>query len=550
MGLKSANECKMVLHNSAIVINDCDPSDFPTLLRQFGIWNKLCHRIEYIGIYYDKEHRRLYLPRGIDVYFVRRKVESTIDDGSFSSSVVHAHQYAKVTKSIRMKMLPRDEVQTESLKFVLCKDKYYVNSSKSQFSLNLTTGKGKTFIAACALSYLGIRSMVITSQSGILDQWREKFKEYTDIEDSEIVKIEGGSMISRIISGSTMINNKSLYLCTHSTLQTYGSTHGWDKVGLLFEKLKIGIKFFDEAHQNFQNMALIDFATKDVWRTYYITATPSRSDRQEDIIYKLYMKNVPSINLFNPDVDAHTNYIAIKYNSYPKPSDINYCKNSVYGLSNPLYIEYLMKNNRFWIMFDYIFSLIYRTGGKALFYIGTNSAIQKVYERIMFNYPELWNDVGIYTSISDDKQNEKLKKYILTTTKSAGAGEDIPDLKYSVVLAEPFKSEVITRQTLGRTRNPNTSYIELVDVGFKQLTSYFNAKRPIFNKYASKTKVMFVDNPKLANIDEETRIMMRDRFKYPIEYNCPKNIQAIEFIKQKDMPAVYFASEIQNRKDD
>ena len=56
MGLKSANECKMVLHNSAIVINDCDPSDFPTLLRQFGIWNKLCHRIEYIGIYYDKEH--------------------------------------------------------------------------------------------------------------------------------------------------------------------------------------------------------------------------------------------------------------------------------------------------------------------------------------------------------------------------------------------------------------------------------------------------------------------------------------------------------------
>ena len=56
----------------------------------------------------------------------------------------------------------------------------------------------------------------------------------------------------------------------------------------------------------------------------------------------------------------------------------------------------------------------------------------------------------------------------MTTTKSAGAGEDIPGLKYSVVLAEPFRSEVLARQTLGRTRDPNTTYIELVDIGFKQ----------------------------------------------------------------------------------
>ena len=116
-------------------------------------------------------------------------------------------------------------------------------------------------------------------------------------------------------------------------------------------------------------------------------------------------------------------------------------------------------------------------------------------------------------------------------------------------MAEPFKSEVITRQTLGRTRNPNTSYIELVDVGFRQLQGFFNAKRHIFNKYASKSKVMFVDNPKLANIDEDTRIQMRDRFKYPLEFNVPNNIEAISFIKEKNIPAVYFASEIQERKE-
>lgn len=544
--MKSIDDYKMVLHNSAIVINDCEPSDYPTLLRNFSVYDPVYHRSTPIGYYYDTKNRKLYLPRGIDTDFVRRKVESNmLNPDDFSSTIVHNFKYKYVTKQIKMKFLPRDDVQKESLKFILCKDQYAKNSSYSQFGVYLNTGKGKTFLATCAMSYLGIRSIVITAQSGILDQWRERIKEYTNIDDNEIVKLEGGPMITRILNDSSSVANKSVYLCTHSTLQTYGSNYGWDKIGELFKKLGIGIKFFDEAHQNFQNMALIDFATRDVWRTYYITATPHRSDKREDIIFKLYTKNVPSIDMFNPDVDPHTEYIAIKYNSCPKPADVNACKNSVYGLSNPAYINYITNNDRFWIMFDYIFSLIYRSGGKALFYIGTNAGILKVQQRILFNYPELVNDIGVYSSANPNKIEAKDKKYILTTTKSAGAGEDIPNLRYSVVLAEPFKSEVLARQTLGRTRNPNTIYIELVDVGFKQLVSYFNAKKPVFTKYATSTKLMMVDNPKLANLNEETRIHIRNRFKQAISLN-EQPMEAVTF-SNKPIPVVYFSSNTLNR---
>lgn len=546
--MRMIDDYKMVLHNSAIVINDCSPTDFPTLTRRFQIYDPVRHRLDPLGVYYDQQNRKLYLPRGIDVDFVKRKVSSNMEE-EFTSTVVHNNQFGYVSRKIGMRYMPRDDTQMEALKFVLCKDKYKYNAGKSQFGVYLNTGKGKTFICSCILSYLGIRSIVITAQSGILDQWKDRLVEYTDIDESEIVKIEGGPMISRILNGTSTLSNKSLYLCTHSTLQNYGSTHGWDKIGELFKKLGIGIKFFDEAHQNFHNMALIDFATRDTWRTYYVTATPSRSDRQEDVIYKLYMKNVPSIDLFNPESDPHTNYIAIKYNSYPKPADVNACKNSVYGLNNPSYIDYLMRNERFWVMFDYIFSLIYRTGGKALFYIGTNAGILKVKQRILFNYPELVNDIGVYTSINEDKQAAKSKRYILTTTKSAGAGEDISHLKYSVVLAEPFKSEVLARQTLGRTRDPNTTYIELVDVGFRQLLSYFNAKRPVFNKYATTTKVMTVDNPKLANLGEETRLSIRNRFKNVLEFNVIGPIEAVTFVEgKKMMPAVYFGNNMLNKE--
>ena len=541
--MKNLNDYKMILHNSAIVINNCNWEDYPTLTNKFANWDPLRFKKDYIGIHYDKQSRRLFLPRGIDVDYVKRKITSNMELEEFTSTVIHNYNFAYNQKPIKMKMGPRDNVQIEALNFVLCKDKYQKNSGKSQFALNLFTGKGKTFVISAAISYLGIRTIVITAQTGILDQWIERIKEYTTIDDSEIVKLEGGPMITRILENKSTVLNKSLYLCTHSTLQTYANMHGWDSIGELFKKLQIGIKVFDEAHQNFLNMSLIDFAARDIWRTYYVTATPSRSDSTENRIYKLYMKNVPSIDLFNPDVDAHTKYIAIKYNSYPKPSDITKCKTSVYGISNPLYIDYLMRNERFWIMFDYIFSLIYKSGGKALFYIGTNSAILKVKQRILFNYPELQYDIGIYTSISENKQEEKNKKYILTTTKSAGAGEDIPHLKYSVVLAEPFKSEVLARQTLGRTRDNDTVYIELVDVGFKQLNAYYNAKKAVFTKYASECKNMNVDNPTLYNLQEETRINIKDRFKNALEMNIIGPQEGFIITKEKMIPALYFGTQ-------
>ena len=65
------------------------------------------------------------------------------------------------------------------------------------------------------------------------------------------------------------------------------------------------------------------------------------------------------------------------------------------------------------------------------------------------------------------------------------AAEDLPNLKMTIVLAEPFKSEVLARQTLGRTRNDDTLYIELVDLGFYKIKQYYYSKLPVFNKYAT-----------------------------------------------------------------
>ena len=102
------------------------------------------------------------------------------------------------------------------------------------------------------------------------------------------------------------------------------------------------------------------------------------------------------------------------------------------------------------------------------------------------NYPELYNNIGILSTLADEEHRKDAvnKRIILSTTKSAGAGLDIKGLKLTVVLAEPFKSEVLAIQTLGRTRDNDTEYIELVDIGFPQCSKYYTQKKHVFLKRA------------------------------------------------------------------
>lgn len=538
-------EPKIVYTNSAIIINDYNFGDSPSLEWNFKSYDPLTHKYNLFGMYYDEQNRRLYLPRGIDKSFVEKKLQSiAVTDDPIETHIEHCHSYERV--KIKIKYFPRDERQKEALRFMLCEGNYSWNKSKSQFSVNLPTGAGKTYCSIATIALEGIRSCIISSQSGLLDQWEARILEYTNLSKRDIGRLTGSQQLLRVINDSSSAMNKKIYLFTHGTLQSFGSTYGWDKIGLLFKKLKIGMKFFDEAHQNFENMCMIDFHS-NVYRTYYVTATPTRSASTEIKIFGLYLRNVPFIDLWDENQDPHTKYIAFKYNSNPKPSDVMNCKNA-YGLDRNKYVSYLMKNGRFWMAFDYIFNLIEKSGGKALFFVQTNEAILKIKDRIVTLYPEYKHEVGIYTTLTgDNKQYEKEKRFILSTTKSAGAGEDIKGLKYVIVLAEPFKSSLLAQQTLGRARDNNTFYIELVDVGFKQTKRYYEEKKPVFEKYALSTKEILMSQNGLPNMAEDARIDRYNRFKRAVTFNNPSQIEAVKFINdpnyQSAVNAVYFYGE-------
>ena len=146
--------------------------------------------------------------------------------------------------------------------------------------------------------------------------------------------------------------------------------------------------------------------------------------------------------------------------------------------------------------------------GKSLIYIGTNYAIQMTYNWLHFYYPEV--TVGIFSSLvpKEEKRKQLENKIILSTTKSAGTAMDIYGLSNTFVLDEPFKSPVLTQQTLGRTRGDNTRYFDFVDTGFQTLRYYYTSKRKIFLKYSTScTEVPMNDK----TIHDEVRKILNKR---------------------------------------
>jgi hypothetical protein len=505
---------KIVLRNTCVVINDYHMGDSVRLEEVFKVYNPVNHKLESFGIYYDEANCKLYLPSGLDMW----KIRGYFGEKYYKRETNHPYN---TIDNIKIRYKPRDEQQEEALRFMVGVNEYESNAYLPQLSVNLNTGKGKTYCSIATISFFKIKSIIITGSTTLLTQWKDEILKYTNLKDQDIFRIKGSDVINMILTGNSQkAVNASIYLCTHDTLKSFGDSFGWEKIGTLFEYLGIGLKFFDEAHTNFKNMLMIDYFT-NVYKTYYVTATPGRSDWKENRIFQISYKNVPYIDLFDENNDPHTDYVAIKWNSHPSALDISKCRSYQYGLDRMKYIDYVTNNNNFYKMMHVIMDLVIKCKGRVLFYIGTNEGILRVYHWMGVNYPEFLGDIGVFTSLlpQSEKMKEKGKKLILSTTRSAGLGEHIEGLKMTIVLAEPFKSEIISRQTLGRTRDSGTMYVELVDMGFVYLRKYYFAKLPVFKKYASSVSDTVIEQYEL---DKRVDNITEKRNKWqesPIEFD-------------------------------
>lgn len=517
------NNNRIKVTRSAIIVEDYTLGECPQLERMFSKYDPLTHKFNLEAVYYDEKQKELFIPGGADL----RKIQNYLNERYFDPI---DPMIFSPTIPIKMRYGPRDQEQIEALSFMCDINQYEDFRDTPQKMLSLSTGKGKTYCSIATIAFYQIKSIIITDSNSLLTQWKKNILEYTNLNENDIFSINGSDVCNMILNGnSAKANNASIYLCSHGTLRSFGNRYGWDEVWYLFEKLGIGLKFFDEAHLTFDNMLMIDYFT-NVWRTYYVTATPARSDTRENQIFQISIKNVPMIDLFNKDKDPHTSYICIKWNSNPTPKDISYCKHRVYKFDRIKYVHYLIRKPEFYDMMRIAMDLALKCKGRVLMYIATNEGVLAVYKWINVNYPELMNDVGIFTSLVEKEEklaNKESKRILLSTSKSAGVGQHIEGLKMTMVIAEPYKSKVLAQQSLGRTRDDDSMYIEFLDMGFKYTMKYYYDKLPTFKKYAKDVSDMVVDKYELRKRAENIEnardlgfirspfVFADNRFEYP-----------------------------------
>ena len=491
---------KIVLKHSRIEINDYEPGDSSMIEYLFSTYDQIRHIRIPLCIEYDDKNKKLLLPRGMNIDMLKRifREEPYVDKN---------HDKAIYTSPLQIKYTARDERQVQIIKFLVGLDEYSSTKTKSQLLINSTTGSGKTFVTIASMCIEGSRMIVITGQIDWLYQWNEKILEYTQLSQDNIYTITGRTSIDKLFTKDPL--NYQVFLASHSTLQSYAesSKDGWNAVTELFKYLKCGVKVFDECHLYFTNMAALDFHT-NIRKTIYLSATPERSSKEENIIFQEYFKFIPSIELFDPEKDPHVNYVAVLFNSNPKPNDVRTFSVGQYGFDRNIYMSYLTHQTNFLKLVTYLIEGSLHIRGKVLIYVGINQCIEFIRDYIIHEFPFLESSIGIFSSVVKDKdlKTDMLKKkFIFSTTKSAGAAKDIPDLGACIVLNEPFKSSVIARQTLGRCRADNTLYIDCIDMSCQRTKMYYYQKRQVFNMYAKSCREIPLSDASLEQKYQEIK---------------------------------------------
>lgn len=468
-----SNKVIQVNHTS-IVIPNYNLGDNEKIEKMLSIWNDSYFRFDPVGFYYKEETKELLLPRGLDINYLEREFNIPAQIN------YEPDEFDKV--SFRLKVEPRNDIQRKSISFLLGEGDFQYTKKHSQLSLNLDTGDGKTYCVIAALTFFKMKSLIITHNDNIKNQWISSLLKMTDLDEKFILNIEGSSVINKIMKSKKL--NYKVYLVNHRTIQSYAKKNGWDSITELFKKLKIGVKVFDEAHLEFENLIRTDLHT-NTKKTIYLTANFERSQYNENRVFKLCFKNIVKFgHETRKEKRKHIIYIPIFFNSNPSLTERASMRGR-HGFDKNKYCDYHTEKKIMYDVVKYTLDYFKDKEGKILLLFTKIMATEIFFNFIKENYPD--KTVAVYNSqITEEEKIKALEADIIVSTpKSMGTGTDIPGLRF-VIMAEPYSSSITANQTSGRLREYSidayTFYIELIDKGFPDVLAMYKKRLPILRK--------------------------------------------------------------------
>lgn len=441
---------------------------------------------------YIKNHIRII----VGMVFDAKSNELRLFGGTSLSAVKYAANYPPVEDdfdydkpekiSTRLKLSPKNDLQSQMIQFLIAKGNYEYNYNHTQLSCNAETGSGKTFAAIAMMSYMKVKTIIIVNKINIKENWIKEMGKFTDMDSKRICELSTKIMIE-ILDDKFDTNKYHIFIVVHRTILNFAKEKGWDKLNILFKKIGIGLKIFDEAHREFTNTTYIECYTNTA-KTLYLTATRKLSDPQANYIYQKLFVDIPKFDqtqLGYVDVKRHISMLAIFYNSNPSLDDMRDCKTQA-GFSAVKHSLYQIEKDRHFfpmikkIVDTFSINKNYRT----LILVSRIIACDEIKSYLDNLYSDI--SIGVYHSEVSDEEKERVffnDHIIISTNRSLGEAVTIPNLQL-VLNCEAHNN--YGDQASGRLRKYDDDkkyiYAEFIDEGFPSIRLQWKNRKKQYEK--------------------------------------------------------------------
>jgi superfamily II DNA or RNA helicase len=465
--------------NSIIVRNvDIRSQNYKNINYQYSLYDKVYRK--YTMSAFTIIDNDLYFPSSIGVEQIKKHFPN--------KEVVYNYKskFKPSQVTYNMKYGPRDDLQKNSINFLM----KMKNDDIRKRLLSLSTGKGKTYITINVISKYKKKPFIIVDTLELAFQWKKEFLKHTDLEENDIIILSGAEIVEK----EKKEPSGKIYIAIHRTL-TNMLDEDYNSINLLMNKLKIGIRVFDEAHVNFKNVCMIN-SLSNVEYTIFLTATPSRSNYTDDHLYGKVMRRIPYFNGKGIYGERYHTVVLFKMDS--KPSlDEQLASKTKYGFSAGKWASNL-ENESYEIFLRVVLNIFEKfkleeRKKKIAIMLPTISLIKKLKNDLDKN---INLSTGLFIGeIKKSEREEALKQnIILTNDKMFDKGIDVQDLEILINFI-PFGSLVKTEQIMGRLRygeNKSSILIDVTDIGYTSAINQMKTRKRFYKKNAK--KIIEIDN--------------------------------------------------------
>lgn len=473
---------KLEIFNTHMEVSPYEKEDIPFIEKLFTAVDRFSAK-EYACAYMILNNI-LYIPKGSPV----NNFKSFLEEVSYNNQI---DPFENMSDDFKSLYEPRNELQSQSIDF-LC------HTDNSQLALNLATGIGKTFCVAYASTLMKLKTIIITPNESLKNQWIKTYSTMFDYRPKHLMNISGSNIITDIMDG-TIKADKDIYFVNHQTLRSYMTQYSPYALHEFFKKIKVGIKVYDESHMEFGNILLIDFFT-NTKNTWYLTATFDRSDKTESKCFKKAFSSVKTFGEYESleSMDKHVVYHIVNINSrasYKEKLRITGWQ----GMTTVSYAKYAFFTDKNETTYRAIKSLVEKMNdveGKILIFVGLIDAVDLVTKKLKKDFPNK-SVAAFHSRISkDEKESAVNKDIIVSTVKSCGTGKDIKGLR-AVICAEELASKILAKQIIGRLRpykdGLDTYYFDIVNICIPAVTYWFRARFRTIEPLAKKVIKLEID---------------------------------------------------------